>query len=214
MKPARCQAGFSGVGFAGVSATGRGPRPRTGTWSPQSGHPDGGAQTGCLSAGCGQERKALRGRRHCVSGHLRCLTRADGQHIFRMVSDLPAGPCVFGDRAKELDIRVCVIRCRNDFESRMRLTVCFKAGRFTLTQTSWTTPGLRSRKWMSGYAAALAAKSDRRPFENRICAILALRESFRLSAGEPPFPLDNYLSWMSSVYPRFIQCAFFGGHQG
>ena len=91
-----------------------------------------------------------------------------------------------------------------DFKSRMRLTVCFKAGRFTLTQTSWTSPELRSRKWMSGYAAALAAKSDRRLFENRICAILALRESFRLSAGEPPFPLDNYLSWMSPVYFRFI----------
>jgi len=97
---------------------------------------------------------------------------------------------------------VCVIRCTNDFESRMRLTVCFNAGRFTLTQTSWTNPVLRSSKWMSGYTAALAAKSDRRPFENRLCAILALRESLRLSAGEPPFPLDNYLSWMSPVYLR------------
>ncbi len=103
-----------------------------------------------------------------------------------------------------------------DFKSRMRLTVCFKAGRFTLTQTSWTSPELRSRKWMSGYAAALAAKSDRRLFENRICAILALRESFRLSAGESPFPLDNYLSWMSPVslftVPHFTFGSLFGWH--
>src|SRR6267142_5785515 len=193
----------SQAGPALESATGRGSCPRTGTWSPQSSHPDGGAQAGGLSAGGGQEPKALRGTRHCLYGRLRRLTRAEGQHIFRMVSDLPAGPCVFGHCAKELEIRGWIIRGTNDFKSRMHLTVCFKAGRFTLTQTSWTSPELRSRKWMSGYAAALAAKSDRRPFENRICAILALRESFRLSAGEPPFPLDNYLLSIMDV-PSFL----------
>jgi len=93
-------------------------------------------KTSGLSAGCGQERKALPGTRPCVYGRLRRLTRSDGQHSFRLVSDLPAGPCVFGDCAKELEIRMCVIRCTDDFESRMRLTVCFEACRFTLTQTS------------------------------------------------------------------------------
>ncbi len=52
-----------------------------------------------------------------------------------------------------------------------------------------------------------ARGGDRRPFENRIFAILALRESFRLSAGESPFPLDNYLSWMSPVYWTLIPTA-------
>jgi len=35
---------------------------------------------------------------------------------------------------------------------------CFEAGRFTLTQSSWTVLRRCSRKWMSGQAATLAAR--------------------------------------------------------
>jgi len=41
--------------------------------------------------------------------------------------------------------------------------VCFKVGRFTLTQSSWTVSLRCSRKWMSGRAAiALVLLRDRR----------------------------------------------------
>jgi hypothetical protein len=44
----------------------------------------------------------------------------------------------------------------------MSLTVCIEAGRQTLTHTSWTGVRFGSRKWMSGQAAALAPRNDRR----------------------------------------------------
>ena len=72
--------------------------------------------------------------------------------------------------------------------------VCFQTGRFTLTQSSWTVLRRRSRKWMSGQAAALAARTDRSPFTT----IRALRKL--PSAGGPPSPLDLYLSWISPVF--------------
>jgi hypothetical protein len=84
----------------------------------------------------------------------------------------------------------------------MRLTVCFEAGRFTLTQSSWTALSQRcSRKWMSGYASTLAARSDRGQVGKTNKALNALREStFPPSAGKSPFSLDFYLSWMSPVF--------------
>ncbi|HXW13227.1 MAG TPA: hypothetical protein VEN79_01855, partial [Terriglobia bacterium] len=48
---------------------------------------------------------------------------------------------------------------------------------------------------MSGSAAALAAPKDRRP--TNIFIHQALGEPVPPSAGESPFPLDIYLSWMS-----------------
>jgi hypothetical protein len=83
----------------------------------------------------------------------------------------------------------------------IRLTVCFEAGRFTLTQSSWTASALRcSRKWMSGYAAkALVLPSDRGRFGT--LTIYSLGEPILPSQGEFPFPLDFYLSWMSRNLP-------------
>jgi len=82
----------------------------------------------------------------------------------------------------------------------MLLTVCFEAGRFTLTQSSWTVLTHCSRKWMSGQAAALVQPSNRSQFDVIVTSASALRDSTRLSAGGTPFPLDFYLSWMSLVY--------------
>jgi transposase-like protein len=75
-------------------------------------------------------------------------------------------------------------------------------GRFTLTQSSWTAPARRcSRKWMSGHAAtALVLPSDRGQF--RTLTIYAPGEPIPPSQGESPFPLDFYLSWMSSKPSR------------
>jgi hypothetical protein len=80
----------------------------------------------------------------------------------------------------------------------MLLTVCIEAGRQTLTHTSWTGLTLGSRKWMSGQAAALAARNDRGRFANLI-AVSPLRETTLASARRPPSPLDFYLSWMSAL---------------
>jgi hypothetical protein len=103
----------------------------------------------------------------------------------RSVSDPPAGPCVLSDCARGLRLPI-------------HHTVCFKVGRFTLTQSSWTTFRRRSRKWMSGHAAtALVLKSDRGQF--RTLTIRSLGEPIPPSQGESPFPLDYYLSWMSLV---------------
>jgi hypothetical protein len=106
----------------------------------------------------------------------------------RSVSDPPAGPCVFGD-------------CAREFRFPIHPTVCFKVGRFTITQSSWTTPQQRcSRKWMSGHAAAaLVLLRDRGQFAT--LTIRRLGEPIPPSQGESPFPLDFYLSWMSPGFP-------------
>jgi hypothetical protein len=102
----------------------------------------------------------------------------------RSVSDPPAGPCVFGDCARE---------------SRLPIhpSVCFKVGRFTITQSSWTAPNQRcSRKWMSGHAAiALVLLRDRGQLAT--LTICPLGEPILPSQGESPFPVDFYLSWTS-----------------
>ena len=55
--------------------------------------------------------------------------------------------------------------CAREFLLLMRPTVCFEAGRVTLTQSSRTAILDCSRKWMSGHAAsALAAEEDRGQF--------------------------------------------------
>ena len=81
----------------------------------------------------------------------------------------------------------------------MLLSVCIEAGRRTLTHTSWTGLAHGSRKWMSGQAAALAARNDPWPFANLTLAY-PLREPTLPSARRLPSPLDFYLSWMSPVY--------------
>jgi hypothetical protein len=88
----------------------------------------------------------------------------------------------------------------------MHPSVCFQAGRFTLTQSSWTAVPACSRKWMSGHAAlALVVEEDRRRFATTIRNRSPLGEPFPPSAGKSPLSLDSYLSWMSPVYrPRFI----------
>jgi hypothetical protein len=54
-------------------------------------------------------------------------------------------------------------------------------------------------KWMSGQAAALAARNDRRLWLN-LTAVSTLQESSS-SARRPPSPVDFYLSWMSPDFP-------------
>src|SRR3984885_14104445 len=101
------------------------------------------------------------------------------------VSDPPAGPRVFRGCARGLRLPI-------------HLTVCFEAGRFTLTQSSWTASARRcSRKWMSGHAAkALVLISDRgQPKAKTLCS---LGEPTPPGQRESPFPLDHYLSWMST----------------
>ena len=100
----------------------------------------------------------------------------------RSVSDPPAGPCVF-------------VACAREFRLPIHPTVCFKVGRFTLTQSSWTASWRCSRKWMSGHAAtALVLIKGSKTVPNS--AYCPLGEPFSPSQGEPPFPVDFYLSWM------------------
>jgi len=90
----------------------------------------------------------------------------------------------------------------------MLLTVCIEAGRKTLTHTSWTGIPLGSRKWMSGQAAALAARNDRRLLAN-FTVVITLRDSSPPSARRPPSPLDFYLSWMSPYFCPHISVPIF-----
>ena len=80
--------------------------------------------------------------------------------------------------------------------------VCFEAGRFTQTQSSWTAPCC-SRKWMSGPANAWAEfVTDRKKQigAQLVEAASAIQDAL-LSAGEVLFSLDKSLSWMSPVFP-------------
>jgi len=79
----------------------------------------------------------------------------------------------------------------------MRPCVCFEAGRFTLTHSSWTAPLGCSRTWMSGHAAALAQHSDPWQFGKLICRTSALQDFTQKVQGDVRLPLDSYLSWMS-----------------
>ncbi len=112
-----------------------------------------------------------------------CSTLSAYQFYVRSVSDPPAGPHVVGDCARELRLLI-------------HPTVCFEAGRFTLTQSSWTTPVRScSRKWMSGHAAmALVLLRDRGQFATLVHHPLG--EPVPPSQGKSPFPVDFYLSWM------------------
>ena len=112
------------------------------------------------------------------------------QSYVRSVSDPPAGPRVFCGCARGLRLPI-------------HLTVCFEAGRFTLTQSSWTASARRcSRKWMSGHAGkALVLISDRGQSKTR--SLCSLGEPASPGQGESPFPLDHYLSWMSLVLVCF-----------
>lgn len=108
------------------------------------------------------------------------------KHTVRFVSDPPAVPCVSQDCARELGLPIHSI-------------VCFRAGRFVITQSSRT--GFEphcSRKWMSGHAVhALVLQRDRGQFATH--SITSLGEPLPPSQGKPPFPLDRHLSWMSWI---------------
>ena len=99
------------------------------------------------------------------------------------VSDPPAGPRVFCGCARGLRLPI-------------HLTVCFEAGRFTLTQSSWTASARRcSRKWMSGHAGkAVVLISGRGQSKTR--NLCSRGEPVSPGQRESPFPLDHYLSWM------------------
>jgi hypothetical protein len=177
------------TGAALESAAGSPAYPRTGTRTRQSCHIGTGPQTGGLFTGGGQKRSAVstastqqRNRCRAAESELKHSCSYDCE----VVSDPPAVPRLPGD-------------CAEEFTLPMLPSVCFEAGRFTLTQSSWTAPRDCSRKWMSGQAAALAAPKDRGPFAQTNPST-ALRES--LSAERPPSLLDFYLSWMS---PGFME---------
>jgi hypothetical protein len=85
----------------------------------------------------------------------------------------------------------------------MRPCVCFEAGRFNLTQSSWTAPLGCSRKWMSGHAAALALPSDPRQFGKSIRRPSALRDFTHKVQGDLRLSIDFYLSWMSPLQTAF-----------
>src|SRR6266446_7994734 len=147
--------------------------PRNRTWASQPRHPGGRAQTRRLSAGGRQKRPDL--------STARAVRNADANsslssETFEPAGDRPAVPRQRGDWAKE-------------FLLPMLLTVCIEAGRRTLTHTSWTELAHGSRKWMSGQAAALAARNDRWPFAN-LTTTHPLRDSTPLSDRRPPSPLD------------------------
>ena len=74
---------------------------------------------------------------------------------------------------------------------------CFEAGRSTLTQSSWTALGCRSRKWMSGHAgSALAIFKDCRQLGN--LTIMTLRGvQLRRAKGDLRLPLD---------FEKFFEC--------
>ena len=113
---------------------------------------------------------------------VRYTLRPDVAHPPEVVSDLPAVLRRLGDWAEETSLP-------------MLPSVCFEAGRITLTQSSWTAPHYCSRKWMSGQADALTVAKDQGRFAQPTSFPAALRE--HLSAGRPQSLLDFYLSWMS-----------------
>ena len=86
--------------------------------------------------------------------------------------------------------------CARELTLPIHPTVCFEAGWFTLTQTSWTRPRFRSRKWMSGHAAtALAMLTIRDSSEHHLSNRLG--KLIPPGRWKSPLSLDCYLSWMS-----------------
>ncbi len=180
------------VGAAMESATGRAACPRTGTRTSQPCHAGRGPQTRHLSAGRRQKRAELsaagaRTRRPSGEGRDTKNQNRLRKKNFKTTGDRPAVPRQLGDWAEESRLP-------------MLLTVCIEAGRQTLTHTSWTGLRFGSRKWMSGQAAALAARDDRRLWLHFTPAP-TLRGSTLPSERRSPSPLDFYLSWMSPISP-------------
>jgi transposase len=145
----------------------------------------------------GSLRRAKTGRALDGSGPFRRKNRRDG----RLRRENHPTPAVCSDAT--IDQRFTGRSspkwgCTTEVLLPMCHFVCFEAGRFTQTQSSWTALSC-SRKWMSGPADALAQSvTDRKR------SIVALTVGFIMalqilpgSAGSSVFPLDKSLSWMS-----------------
>ena len=124
------------------------------------------------------------------------IRRRGGRNVYRARSSSKQFPAYEMVRLRPVCHRVCG-DCAQESRLPIHPSVCFKVGRFTITQSSWTAPRQRcSRKWMSGHAAiALVLLRDRGQFAT--LTICPLGEPILPSQGESPFPVDFYLSWMS-----------------
>ena len=108
----------------------------------------------------------------------------------RFAADPPAVPRLNGDCTREAFLLMCH-------------SVCFEAGRLTLTQSSQTARG-RSRKWMSGPGDSWTLfVTDRPPHIVALLfrLVIALRQTLPPSAGRTVLSLDRPLSWMSPFAP-------------
>ena len=157
--------------------------------------PASGAQAGRLFTGCGQERAPVpiaqltrRGWSFFLEEGMEGGERRSPTRLSLIGQRSAGGSSRVGDCAKELTLP-------------MHPSVCFEASRLTLTQSSWPAPRRGcSRPWRSGYAASpLAGPSDRGPQTTWLIGTPG--DPHPASEGEPPFPLDSYLSWMSPHFP-------------
>jgi len=174
-----------------------------GTGPSKSSYLASGAKAGRLPVSCGQEWSAFPGPLHHrppfqtprkekkKASNARKCRLAVAVPWVRSVSDPPAGPRSFRD-------------CAREFRLPIQTIVCFEAGRFALTQSSWTTLTQRcSRKWMSGPAAyALVLLEDRGQLVTQ--KLYPSGEHLPPSQGKSPLPLDCYLSWMSPISPDLL----------
>src|SRR3984893_9689564 len=111
----------------------------------------------------------------------------------RFTADPPAVPRLNGDCTREAFLLMCH-------------SVCFEAGRLTLTQSSQTALG-RSRKWMSGPGDSWTLfVTDRPPHIVSLLfrLVIALRQTLPPSAGRTLLSLDRPLSWMSPYRQLFL----------
>ena len=135
--------------------------------------------------GLGIQRQPVE-RRRCGTTLFVCSLGAQPDFLFHCSHQRPRG-------------------CARGLRLPIHLTVCFEAGRFTLTQSSWTASARRcSCKWMSGHAGkALVLISDRgQPKARTFCS---LGEPAPPGQRESPFPLDHYLSWMTRISTNFFR---------